>query len=110
MFLCNDAQFDSLLRCHIHHHLIEAVDRRIIFPIDVSIDVVRIVGNSVRLLFLLVHVESSREIECQRLLDCCGLFLFPRLGFRCFLCLLLGLFLFRDLLKLHPVIFPEVEQ
>ena len=63
VFLGNDTEFDSLFRCHVHHHLIEAVDGWILFPINVSVDVIGIVGYSVSLLLFLVHIEGSREVQ-----------------------------------------------
>ena len=110
VFLGNDTEFDSLFRCHVHHHLIETVDGWILFPINVSVDVIRIVGQAFLLFLLsLVHVEGSREIQRQCLLNHICI-LFPGLWLRLFLCFLLGLFHHLSLRYFLTVLFPEVEQ
>ncbi|EJX02544.1 hypothetical protein, membrane [gut metagenome] len=53
----------ALFRCHIHHHFIETVDGRIVFPVNGSIDVVRIalLIRFLHFLFLVRFLFSQRN-------------------------------------------------
>ena len=54
MLLCQFPKFLPAFRCQAHHHLIEAIDGRIGFPVQCGIDVVRVgrLGGAIRFHFL----------------------------------------------------------
>ena len=88
MLPCQLPKFLPALRCESHHHLVEAVDGRIGFPIQLCIDVVRVgrLDGTVRFrLFIFRNILRGLHLRLGRNAPCRA-FLFRRLflfgGFR----------------------------